>query len=369
MPPSLPRDGAVAAAVGGMAVAGMAAWAVKLRQEGTWERTLERVSQGVVVIRVCSVMAFDMNDAGFSTATGFVVDRTLGIILTNRHVVTTGPVTADAVLFNKEEVVLTPLYADPVHDFGFFQYDTHAVKFMEMQQISLAPSEARVGLEVRVVGNDAGEKISILSGTLARLDRAAPFYGNHTYNDFNTFYYSCASNTSGGSSGSPVINSRGEAIALNAGTSTKSASSYYLPLERPARALRLLQAALRNGANYQGAAAAISRGDLGCVFVHRAFGELRRLGLRESTEESVRAATKRETGMLVVEQVCACACVHICSCGMLVVEQALSTHTPGRRRPIPKPTPAPSHLPSPPPTPPCWAGRARRLSVPSAAAW
>lgn len=33
-----------------------------------------------------------------------------------------------------------------------------------------------------------------------------------------------------------------QAIALNAGTSTKSASSYYLPLERPARALRLLQA-------------------------------------------------------------------------------------------------------------------------------
>ena len=57
---------------------GLAAMAVKQRQEDTWERTLERVSQGVVVIRVCSVMAFDMNDASFSTATGFVVDRTLG---------------------------------------------------------------------------------------------------------------------------------------------------------------------------------------------------------------------------------------------------------------------------------------------------
>ena len=108
----------VAAGAVAASVAALTAYVVRKRASASWEEAIDRVSHGVVVVRVSSVKAFDMNDAGFSYATGFVVDRTLGIIMTNRHVVTTGPVTADAVLLNKEEVDLLPIYSDPVHDFG-----------------------------------------------------------------------------------------------------------------------------------------------------------------------------------------------------------------------------------------------------------
>ncbi|XP_070007167.1 uncharacterized protein [Nicotiana sylvestris] len=46
-----------------------------------------------------------------------------------------------------------------VHDFGFFRYDSGAIQFFSYEEIPLALDAAAVGVEIRVVGNDNGEKM------------------------------------------------------------------------------------------------------------------------------------------------------------------------------------------------------------------
>ncbi|EFQ27733.1 PDZ domain-containing protein [Colletotrichum graminicola M1.001] len=264
-----------------------------------WQKTIENVVSNVVSIRFCQTCSFDTDAALTSEATGFVVDAQKGYVLTNRHVVGAGPFWGYIVFDNHEEVDAYPVYRDPVHDFGILRFDPKAVKYMKLNALVLRPDLAKewvtanastVGVEIRVVGNDAGEKLSILSGFISRLDRNAPEYGEG-YSDFNTCYYQANAAASGGSSGSPVVNIDGFAVALQAGGRSDGASTdYFLPLDRPLRALECIR---------QGKP--VTRGDIQCQFLLKPFDECRRLGLTPEEEAAARQAFPKDNNMLVAE--------------------------------------------------------------------
>ena len=69
-----------------------------------WQATIEAVVKNVVSIHFCQTCSFDTSSALASEATGFVVDAVKGYILTNRHVVGSGPFWGYCIFDNHEEV-------------------------------------------------------------------------------------------------------------------------------------------------------------------------------------------------------------------------------------------------------------------------
>jgi S1-C subfamily serine protease len=259
-------------------------------EDTQWSKTISTVSQSVVSIRFNTVVSFDTQRYGIGQATGFVVDAKRGIILSNRHVVQPGPITAEAVFYNNETIEIHAIYRDPVHDFGFFQYDPKKLHFTDPRALPLAPNAAQLGQAIKIIGNDAGEHMSILSGILARIDRNAPLYEKGNYRDFNTFYFQSSADTAGGSSGSPVIDIDGQVLALNAGGASRSSSSYFLPLYKVVLALNAIQAGQP-----------IHRGTIETIFRHQSYDDVARLGLTRVTQQLFRQ-TNKSNGLLVVHQ-------------------------------------------------------------------
>ncbi|KAJ2663676.1 hypothetical protein IWW48_001157 [Coemansia sp. RSA 1200] len=257
-----------------------------------WQSATVRAAKAVVTVRVCQAAPFDTTRAITTEATGFVVDKERGIILTNRHVACAGPFVGEAVLRNREETSVHAIYRDPIHDFGFLKYSPKDVKYCDVQELRLAPENIQVGTDIRIIGNDSGEELSIMSGQVSRVDRNAPEYGPMTYNDFNTFYLQAAAGSSGGSSGSPVIDIHGNAIGLQAAGRVRSGIVVFLPLDRVKRALKLIQEGKP-----------VTRGDMQVQFLYKPFDYARNIGLSQETEARFRAHNSRETGVLVVETV------------------------------------------------------------------
>lgn len=257
-----------------------------------WADVVAKTAPQVVSLQISYVRDFVEANQGVSSATGFIVDAEKGIILTNRHVVGSGPINMTATFQNLERVDVVPLYRDPVHDFGFLRYNPADLKRNSPSSLTLNPGAAKVGTDIRVIGSDGGEQLSILAGTIARVDRRSPNYGRYGHNDFNTFYLQAASSTSGGSSGSPVLNQKGEVIALNAAANSSTASSFFLPLDRIVYALEKLQAE-----------EPVARGTVQTVFEQRPYRLLRRLGLDDQTARDMQERFPSSNGMLLVRQV------------------------------------------------------------------
>jgi len=253
-----------------------------------WQGVVDSARPAIVALHVMAVRSYQDDAAGSHGGTGFVVDAERGLLITNRHICTCGPERSSATFVGSpsmEELPVDIAYVDPGHDFAILRFDPQRLRQTPRAELKLDPTGCRVGEEIRVIGNDSLEKLQILPGTIARIDRNPPELDGD-YQDENTFYALAGTGSSGGSSGSPVIDRRGRAVAINAACVTGTMHSLFLPLHRVQRALELVRAG-----------APVPRGTLCTSFAYSSLPECHRLGIPKDFVQH-----HRPGGMLVVKR-------------------------------------------------------------------
>jgi len=171
---------------------------------------LENVRKGVITIdsRI-SISAY--HDTGNFKGTGFIADKKAGLVITNAHVVTPASIGIYyTTFFNGKQSEAKLLYYDSWQDFAILKIDPK--EFPEdSKNIAFAKEAPKLGQEVFIVGNNESQGFSFHSGYLSNLYDIAGSMPQHTY--------VVNLNVTGGSSGSPLINDKGEALGINYGGS------------------------------------------------------------------------------------------------------------------------------------------------------
>jgi S1-C subfamily serine protease len=211
--------------------------AVSTHESEPYLNAVQSAKKGVVSISN-NIIVSASEDNGTSYGTGFVIDKESGILITNKHVADRSNISRTYVtFFNGKEVEAKLLYTDPTHDFSFLMVapDEIPADVIQLKFSKITPAQEQA---VFIISNNQAKNFSLQSGTISSLYESSGFFPMHSLR--------ISLNTKGGSSGSPILDTNGDVIALNyAADDTyalalyseylKDALAYLLGNQRPPR--------------------------------------------------------------------------------------------------------------------------------------
>lgn len=167
------------------------------------------VSINVQVIKVAYTINNLANPLGSGIGTGFIIDKERGWILTNKHISDVARIEhLEVSFFNGKETKAELLYSDPWHDFAILSVTPKEIP-NDAKAIVLSDSSVKMSQPVFMVGSNEGQAFSLQTGIVSSVYQSFGFFPNQSIR--------ISLNSKGGSSGSPVCNEAGEAIALQCG--------------------------------------------------------------------------------------------------------------------------------------------------------
>jgi S1-C subfamily serine protease len=190
-----------------------------------------------------------------SAGTGFIIDKSKGLILTNRHVVDTSSVGVAADQASYEvityagetiEVKSDDIAIDPANDLAIIHVDFPSD--IDVAQVELGDSGALVpGQRVIAIGNALGEfDNTVTTGVVSALGRGIEV--GDTYSDTAEFLANVIQTDAAinqGNSGGPLINTSGQVIGINTAVSGQAENiGFAIPIDDAKTAI---QSYLENG--------------------------------------------------------------------------------------------------------------------------
>ncbi len=165
----------------------------------------ELAKKGVVSIEK-NVHKTAYGNVGRGYGTGFLVDKDQGIILTNKHIAAKKDIANYEVTFyNGRKTAAKFLYNDPHIDFAFLKIDPSFIS-EDIHALKLSKKEPVIGQKVFATGNNQRQEFSIQEGVVVS-----------KYKSIDIFPYQnivVSLNTKGGSSGSPILDKKGQVLGL-----------------------------------------------------------------------------------------------------------------------------------------------------------
>jgi serine protease Do len=147
-----------------------------------------------------------------SLGSGFVINSD-GYLVTNNHVID-GATEVKARFGDGRELAATILGRDPKTDLALLKVDAHGLPAIPLGD----SSQLKVGEPVMAIGNPFGLEQTVTTGIVSATGRVI---GEGPYDD----YIQTDASINPGNSGGPLINSRGQAIGINAAIYSASGGS------------------------------------------------------------------------------------------------------------------------------------------------
>ena len=177
----------------------------KVYADGTKIKEIEKIRKAIVTINSRIPVSAYMNTGSWS-GTGFIVDGQKGFLVTNSHVVGRVSVGTYFITFhNGQQAEAKVVYYDQYADFAIMQIDPRAFP-TEFEIVEFTNEIPKLGSDVFIVGNTEGQGFSFHNGYLSDL--------YEINGEMPQGSYVINMNSTGGASGSPILNIENKAIGV-----------------------------------------------------------------------------------------------------------------------------------------------------------